>query len=430
MLDDRQQPLARVVAAGERQGLDRAAQRGQRVLQLVRHVRGEALDGVDAVVERLRHVAQRARQVADLVGAAGEVGDLLARLRAPAHPLGRLRQAADRAGDGAGEEQRQDDHDHGRHQEDLQQGEALGGDDGVDVAFLGREQERALDRAEALDRHRHRDDGLAPVVDAHHARLLAGKGLLHFRQGLAVGGAGLLEHRALGAPEHLADAVPGPLHHAGRVFHVRDRRQLHAQDVAAGIERPGIEQQQAVPVEDPGAGLGRRHQAAQQGRDPLGVDREFERREGFVGEPFRFAGLHLQQLVRIDGDGVGLDRRRACDGARDDLALGEKALYAGFDEALAELVEVEEADEERDEAGEVEHDDAARQARRAALDDHAAEMLQPRQERSGEPAGRRMPRRRGWAQPSCRSFTHGPMRGTGPWQSFQVACAFKSVRLP
>ena len=208
----------RIVAAGERQGLDRAAQRGQRVLQLVRHVRGEALDGVDAVVERLRHVAQRAGQVADLVGAAGEVGDLLARLRSPAHPLGGLRQAADRAGDGAGEEQRQDDHHHGRHQEDLEQGEALGGDDGVDVAFLGREQQRALHRAEALDRHGHRDDGLAPGVDAHHARLLAGEGLLHFRQGLAVGGADLLEHRTLGAPEHLADAVPGALDDARGVL--------------------------------------------------------------------------------------------------------------------------------------------------------------------------------------------------------------------
>ena len=41
----------------ERQGLDRGAQRGERVLQLMGDVGGEALDRLDAVVERVRHVA-------------------------------------------------------------------------------------------------------------------------------------------------------------------------------------------------------------------------------------------------------------------------------------------------------------------------------------------------------------------------------------
>ena len=58
---------ARFVAAGERQRLDGAAQRGQRVLELVGDVGGEALDRVDAVVERAGHVAQRAGEMADLV---------------------------------------------------------------------------------------------------------------------------------------------------------------------------------------------------------------------------------------------------------------------------------------------------------------------------------------------------------------------------
>ncbi len=57
------------VAAGERQGLDRAAQRGQRILQLVGDVGREALDRLDAVVERAGHVAQRAGEMADLVRA-------------------------------------------------------------------------------------------------------------------------------------------------------------------------------------------------------------------------------------------------------------------------------------------------------------------------------------------------------------------------
>ena len=55
------------VALGERQRLDRGAQRGQRILQFMRDVGGEALDRLDAAVERVGHVAQRAGQMADLV---------------------------------------------------------------------------------------------------------------------------------------------------------------------------------------------------------------------------------------------------------------------------------------------------------------------------------------------------------------------------
>ena len=73
-----EQPGLDALALGQRQGLDGAAQRGQRVLQFVRDVGGEALDRLDAGVERVGHVAQRDRQIADLVPAVGEVGDLLA----------------------------------------------------------------------------------------------------------------------------------------------------------------------------------------------------------------------------------------------------------------------------------------------------------------------------------------------------------------
>ena len=67
VLDHREQPRLALRRLGERQRLDRGAQRGQRVLQLVRDVGGEALDRLDPAVERVGHVAQRARQMADLV---------------------------------------------------------------------------------------------------------------------------------------------------------------------------------------------------------------------------------------------------------------------------------------------------------------------------------------------------------------------------
>src|SRR6476661_1670790 len=53
----------------------------------MRHVGGEALDRVDAPVERLGHVAERAGQMADLVGAIGEIWDFGAGLHAVAHAL-------------------------------------------------------------------------------------------------------------------------------------------------------------------------------------------------------------------------------------------------------------------------------------------------------------------------------------------------------
>ena len=78
VLDDGEQPVARRLGLGDRQRLDGAAQRGQRVLEFMRDIGGEMLDRVDAVVERLRHVAQRAGKMADFVRPVGEVRDLLA----------------------------------------------------------------------------------------------------------------------------------------------------------------------------------------------------------------------------------------------------------------------------------------------------------------------------------------------------------------
>ena len=77
------------------------------------------------------------------------------------------------------------------------------------------------------------------------------------------------------------------------------------------------------------------------------------------------AGLQLEQPVGIDGDRVGVDRRRGRDRAGDDLALHQQALHARVDQAGAELREVEDAGDQRDQAGEIEEDDAAGEARKA-----------------------------------------------------------------
>ena len=140
-------------------------------------VGGEHLDRLDAVIERVRHVAQRAGEMADLVAAAGEIGNLDAGADAAADALGAVGEPAHRSGDGARQQQRQHDHHRRSDAADFQDREPLGGDHLVDVVALGRKHQRAVHCAEALHRHRDRDDHLAALVDAHHAALLAAEGL-------------------------------------------------------------------------------------------------------------------------------------------------------------------------------------------------------------------------------------------------------------
>ena len=138
VLDHRQQPRAAVLVARQRQRLDRGAQRRQRVLQFMRDVGGEHLDRLDAVVERIGHVAQRAGEMADLVAAAGEIGNFDPGPDAAADTLGAVGEPPHRAGDGARQQQRQHDHHRRRDAADLQDREPLGGHHVVDVVALGR----------------------------------------------------------------------------------------------------------------------------------------------------------------------------------------------------------------------------------------------------------------------------------------------------
>ena len=97
-----------------------------------------------------------------------------------------------------------------------------------------------------------------------------------------------------------------------------------------------------------------------------------------------FARLQLQQPLGIEGDGVLLGGRRRRDGAGDDLALHQQVLYARIDQAGAELRQVENADDEREQAGEVEEDDAPGEARKARADEEL-----PGPDATDRPAGAR-----------------------------------------
>ena len=71
------------------------------------------------------------------------------------------------------------------------------------------------------------------------------------------------------------------------------------------------------------------------------------------------ARRELQELVGIDGDGVGVDRSRGGDRSRDDVGLGRQALHPRGDDVGAKLVEQQEADHQHHEAAKVENDNAA-----------------------------------------------------------------------
>ncbi len=128
---------------------------------------GEAFDGVDAPVERLRHVAERAGEMADLVGAVGEIRNLGARLDAVADALGCGGEPLHWSRDGVGEDHRQDHGDGGGEQRHPHDAPALGRDDIVDVAAAGGQQQHAEHGPHALHRHGDGDHELALVVDAH-----------------------------------------------------------------------------------------------------------------------------------------------------------------------------------------------------------------------------------------------------------------------
>ena len=431
VLDHREQARAALLAARERQGLDRGAQRGQRILELVRDVGGKAFDRLDAAVERRRHVAQRAGQVADLVAPAGEVGNFHARPDAPAHVLGRGRESPHRPRDRARQQHREHHHDGGDPEEHLEDLDPLGLDALIDVAALRRQQQRAAHRMETLHRHRDRDDGPSALVDAHHARVYAAQRADHLRIAFAVIRSELLVARQAAAREPAAHRVHAALDQAG--LFGAGRRQLEAQYVATAAEIAAVEDERAIRAVDARTRVGRQHETAQQRRHALRIDGEFVAVQQVVRRPVAFAGLQLEQAIRVDRERIVLHRRGARDGARDHLALYAQAARARLDQPGAQLGELENADHQHHQAREVENDDAAGEAREALRDEDlpgvAGDAGQPlraqhvparAEEFEGLPAGahRRCRRavapqreKRGGAPPDTRTTARSAARG-------------------
>ena len=86
--------------------------------------------------------------------------------------------------------------------------------------------------------------------------------------------------------------------------------------------------------------------------------------------------LQFEQLFRIDGNRIGIDRGGSGDSASDDLALRQQAFHARIDQPLAELIEVENAADQNHRRRDVEEQDAAREAGKHRIAENASDDRQ------------------------------------------------------
>src|SRR5690606_1790467 len=382
-LDDLQKPHAAGIGPGERERFHCAAQRSERVLQLMADIRGKALDRIYAGVKRIGHLTHGYGKVADLVLPVGEVRNFLPVLHATAHAHRRRRQPPQRSGDGGGKKERQDRGHQRGNAEDAQDRLALGRDDLVDISAFRGKHEHAQHGAEALDRHRNGDDLLALFGYTHNGGRAAGKRLDHLREGGAIAARLLPIDGKILVAEEVEDKPFDALGKA-RLLVVHGRK-LVTQDLAARIEVARVQKQVRIPVVDARAGAGRRYQPSQDGRDTLGIDREVEIVELVGRRADALAGLELEQLFRVDGDGIGFHRGRGGNGACNDLALGHQAFHARIDQPVAEGIEIEYADDQHGKAGKVEEEYSPRQAGKDVMAKEAAQ-------RNGDLRQKRRPR--------------------------------------
>ena len=304
LLDDLHQPVLLTFVLGQAEGFDGTPERGERVLDLVCDVGGEALDGVDAAVERVRHLAERARQFADLVMAFGEVGYLRAGVLAAPHRFGGLRETAHGLRDGARQQNGKQDRHAERDEKDLKDGDAFGADDPVDVAAARGQHQRAENRTVALDRHGDGDDEFASFVDALHAGRFAAERAGYFLVHGAVLAASLAEAFEVAAGQE----IERPLRHAideAALVRAFGGRKFEGNDLARRTQLARVEDEPAFLAIEPRAGARRQYETAQNRRGGFGIDRQ-----GFV-DPRRRRVVRRRRDDGAGGQRVDQGRRPA-----------------------------------------------------------------------------------------------------------------------
>ena len=348
--DDAEQPLLlrRVLHAAQR--LDGAAHAGQWILQLMRHIGGEALIGVNARPERAGGGLQVARQDADLVLPLQQaLGHAAAAALALAH-LGRgTGELQDRIGEGARQVERDGDGEDQRQHEEAE--------------HAGADLEQPRIHLPRLARQQH---------DAHGLRA-APRGLGHadqqaaIRRAADIGGHAALEREAqlrlslgaeIGLPVEALRIGRRVQHHGVQrlarqqaqhaLIEARDgigeratrgwrRQRLGHHGAAHRLAHAAIGDDEARRVEEPRLGVGRGfHEAAQQRPRDFG---------------------HQHGAVILDAHrGLG-------DAARIDARLGAHRLDLGAEQPVLVLVEVEQGGRQQRGRQRIHQQDAPQQGR-------------------------------------------------------------------
>ncbi len=304
------------------------------------HVGGEALDRVHPLMQRVRHLAQHAGQLADLVAALGEP-EVVAALRTIAAPdaLRRRGEPQHRLRDGLREVKRQQNGRQHRAGEDAEHGETDGADGGLDLHAVLRQQQHADDLPVALHRDGDGENVAAGSARAHDADDLAGEGPLDFRvvlgalvRTLRIG----LQLLAVGQPaDRDVDRVDQPVEQP--VGFARRRQLLHLHDPAAAEQPAAVRDHVARVEEQARADSRRRAQPAHDMARRLEVD-------------------------ELPAGGRDLDGALA-DRARDHLALAAQRFEIAVDQAVAIRPDIQQAADRDQQRDDVHGENAARQRR-------------------------------------------------------------------
>jgi len=295
----------------------------------------------------------------DFVAPMREIRDLLAGLDGMADPLGRGGQPVHRSGNGAGENQGQKNRYDDGHAEDTQHSDPFGIQNRIDIAATGGQKQHPHDRAVAPHRDCHTNQQFAMFVNPDHRALGSGHGRRNFGIGALGIGAEFLIKRQIAPAQPNQESAPGRFHPA--FFIGIDRRQFISQDLAAGIKVLGIEDQQAVFIVDPGTRAGGKDQMSQDRRHPCRVDREFEGFEFVFERRDALAGFEVEKALRIDGNGIDIDRGGGRNGGGDNFALGQERLDPGVDQSFTELIHEKNTGQQTDQSHQVENQNAAGQ---------------------------------------------------------------------
>ena len=392
-----------------RRHFDGGTQGSERILEFVRHIGGEAFDGVDALPQRVGHRAQGVVQIADLVAALAEIRNLRPAFAGETHFVGGARQPHDGLGDGAGKVEREQHRDAESRRGDGQHVVADLPQRGGDGAIVPGEDQCPKDLLVALDRHCSAQDKAAVAGDPHGRGIEAAQRARRLgviadcrRGALHIFGEAVSPRQLPGDP--VADLVAQGNRCNGGTLGWRQRAAVDAAELAQKIR---VAQQVAGLAEQAGSHTGRAHQTGQ--------------------ELTRGIGVHP-----VDR-GLAAHHGNLADACRHHLALDQQRCEFGVDQLVFVVAEIDCTQRQQGHRYDVEQQDAARERRIPAL---AATPAPQQRRRFGRgrrgtrtPAGRHQPaecRRQTRTERLWRSLAPARFRRRGI--GIQCHRAFRSAR--